>query len=182
MITPLNLNRHRKAKIWLGELPNLINPEHGCLERSLPRRTSTLTHRQQGAIEMLVPSAGRALYGLLGGEFFPTDSGELIVKVAVPENTEIEMPGSLASNLDTVYRSLPVEYADSVFNGIGDAGEILGSGILFCNCAAHSPVGSSPRMFRQIALILVRLIASQTASVSEEEFTEEELTRLVSAG
>ncbi|MCT7994827.1 hypothetical protein [Laspinema olomoucense] len=182
MITTLNLNRHRKAKIWLGELPNLINPEHGCLECSLPGRTSTLTNRQQGAIEMLVPSAGRALYGLLGGEFFPTDSGELIVKVAVSENTEIEMPGSLASNLDTVYRGLPVEYADSVFNGIGDAGEILGSGILFCNCAAHSPVGSSPRMFRQIALILVRLIASQTASVSEEEFTEEELTRLVSAG
>ncbi|AFY84632.1 hypothetical protein [Oscillatoria acuminata] len=176
MITTLNLNRHRKARIWLGELPNLINPNHRFLERSLPGKTSTLTHRQQAAIEMLIPSAGRALYGLLGGEFLPDRSGKLVVPVAVSESAEIEMPGSLASNLDTVYEGLPVEYADSVFNGIIDAGEILGSGILLCNCAAHSPVGSSPRMFRQIALILVRLIASQTESVSEEE-----LTRLVSA-
>ncbi|MCT7961005.1 hypothetical protein NG791_09990 [Laspinema sp. D1] len=124
---------------------------------------------------MIIPSGGRALYGLLGGGFLPDRSGELVVKVAVSKKDELEMPESLASKFDTVYRGLPGEYADSVLDGIVDAGEILGSGLLLCNCAAHSPVGSSPWMFRQLALIWVRLIASQTESVSEEE-----LTRLVS--
>lgn len=177
MINTLSLNRHRKARIWLGELPNLINPDYQFIERCLPGSASDLTHLQQGAVEMIIPSAGRALYGLLGGGFLPDRSGELVVKVAVSEKDELEMPDSLASNFDTVYRGLPVEYADSVLSGIVDAGEILGSGLLLCNCAAHSPVGSSPRLFRQLALIWVRLIASQTESVSEEE-----LTRLVSVG
>ncbi len=169
MITTLNLNRHRKARIWLGELPDIISPTAKFVERPLEGRAPALTQIQRAAIEMIVPSAGRALYGLLGAEFAPNNSGQLLVKVAVSENVGQEIEWSLASSMDKVCSGLPVEYADRVFDGVVSAGEILGSGVLLINCAAHGAVGSSPRMFQQLALKLVRLIASQGESVSEEE-------------
>lgn len=169
MITTLNLNRHRQARIWIGELPNLIYPTTKFVERRLEARTSALTQVQQAAIEMIIPSAGRALYGLLGAEFAPDNSEQLLVKVAVSEKAESEVNWSLASSIDKVYSGLPSEYVDSVLDGLTSAGEILGAGELLLNCAAHGVVGSSPRVFRQLALTLVSLIASQGESVSEEE-------------
>ncbi len=177
MITKLNLNRHRQARIWLGELPDLIDPAAKFVEHSLERSASGNTQGQRAAVEMIVPSAGRALYGLLGSEFVSDRSGQLLVKMAVSENVESEIDWSLASSIDKVCAGLPVEYADSVLDGVVNAGEILGSGVLLFNCAAHGAVGSSPHMFRQLALFVVRLIASVGESLSEEE-----LAALVSAG
>lgn len=222
MKTTLNLNRHRQARIWLGELPHLIpssknnatnsridnyridnSRENGChvltgaklfeigiiYPDSYPDFSFSLSSdraftpvQQKAAVEMITPSAGRALYGLLGAEFVSDRSGSLLVKLAVSEavseGVEPELDWSLASSIDKVCAGLPVEYADSVFDGVIHAGKILGSGVLFFNCAAHGEIGSSPQMFRQLALKVVRLIAS--ASV-RESLSEEELAELLSA-
>lgn len=215
MIAKLNLNRHRQARIWLGELPSLIpsskhnetncridnlkidsSKENVChfptgaklFEMDIFYRNSSfllrsnpgLNQKQMAAVEMIIPSAGRALYGLLGAEFVSDRSNKLLVKVAVSEavseDVEAEIDWSLASSIDKVCAGLPVEYADSVFDGVVHAGEILGSGVLFFNCAAHGEIGSSPQMFRQLALKVVRLIAA--ASV-KESLSEKELISLL---
>ncbi|MBC6473194.1 MAG: hypothetical protein GDA48_10565 [Hormoscilla sp. GM102CHS1] len=40
-------------------------------------------NRKSAAVEMFIPKAARAIYGLLGAEFQPELSQELLVKVAV---------------------------------------------------------------------------------------------------
>lgn len=216
MITTLNLNRHRQARIWLGELPYLIpssknNATNFRIDNcSIDNSRESVCHvlagaklfeigisypdfsfslisdppftpgqrRAAAAVEMIIPSAGRALYGLLGAKFVSDRSGELLVKLAVSENVEAEIDWSLASSIDKVCAGLPVEYADSVLDGVIHSGKILGSGVLFFNCAAHGEIGSSPQMFRQLALRVVRLIASASMRKS---FSEEELAELLSA-
>lgn len=176
MIT-LNLKRDRKVRIWLRELPEELSyAPTQTIEPTLEAKSKIPIGATKAAVEMLVPSAGRALYGLLGAQFVSDRSGQLIVKVALCEQTEKEVNWSLAAGIDRVMVGLPGEYASRILDGAVGAGEILGSGVLSFNCAAHGEIGSSPRIFRQLASIVVRLLASQ-----EEALSEEELVALVSA-
>jgi len=78
---------------------------------------------------------------------------------------------ALAARIDEVYPGMPLEYANSVLEGVLGAEEILGSGVLRFETAAHGIVSSSRRMFRQLALDLVHLLSYKVESLSEEELT-----------
>jgi len=120
---------------------------------------------------MFVPKGGRAVYGLLGASFTPDNVEKLVVQLAISANTEKQVDWSLAASIDEVYAGMPLEYADSVLDGVVGAEEILGSGVLRFESAAHGVVGSSPRIFRQLARDVVRLLSYKVESLSEEELT-----------
>jgi len=136
----LNLSYHRKMRVWLGELPPLKYPAIDSLERTIKAIISQIYNRKSAAVEMFIPKGGRAISGLLGAEFQPELSQELLVKVAVSETATQQLDWLLASRLDRTYMGLPSEYCHSALSGALSAAEILGSGLLHINCAAHGKV------------------------------------------
>ena len=167
----LNLSHHRKMRVWLGELPPLKYPVVDSVERTIKAINSQIYNRKYAAIEMFIPKGGRAIYGLLGAEFQPQLSQEILVQVAVSETATQQLDWLLASSLDRTYMGLPSEYCQSVLSGALTGAEILGSGLLHINCAAHGEVSSSPRIFNHLASTLVKLLASNIQSVLDSEIT-----------
>ena len=167
----LNLSRYRKARIWLGTLPELKYPVVKVLSRPKDAKKVDISEVRRTAIEMLIPTGGRFIYGLLKAEFTPANSGEFSIKVATSANTGNPVDWSLAASVDEVYAGIPLEYSESVIEGALSASDILGSGILCFEGGAHGALGSSNRIFRHLATTAVRILVCPLDSISEENLT-----------
>ncbi len=167
----LNLSGYRKARIWLGELPELNYPIVNVLSRTKDAKKVDISEVRRTAIEMLIPTGGCFIYGLLEAEFTPTNLGEFSIKVATSANTGNPVNWSLATSVDEVCAGIPLEYSESVIEGALSAGDILGSGILCFQGGAHGAVGSSKRIFRHLATTAVRILVYPFESISEENLT-----------
>lgn len=170
----LNLSLHRKARVWLGELPDLPHVDVDVLEYALPAGEPVVTEQRRAAIEVMIPTGARIIYGLLGVEFSAEDTSQLLVQVAVSPNDGEVVPWSIADRSDEVRAGLPHEYVDGVVAGVNaaESPRLLGSGVLRFNCAAHGAVGSSQDVFRRAAMIVVRLLCLDPRSVSEQRLVE----------
>ena len=167
----LNLSGYRKARIWLGELPKLNYPILNVLSRTKDEKKVDISEVRRTAIEMLIPTGGCFIYGLLEAEFTPTNLGEFSIKVATSANTGNPVDWSLATSVDEVCAGIPLEYSESVIEGALSAGDILGSGILCFEGGAHGAVGSSKHIFRHLATTAVRILVYPFESISEEILT-----------
>src|SRR6266496_3738007 len=77
MIT-LQLAQHRKARVWLTELPDArVNPSN-VREHSVQTGHAVFEGMRRAAIEILIPRGPRGLYGLLGAELRPSRSKALV--------------------------------------------------------------------------------------------------------
>src|SRR5436190_1104820 len=63
----IELGRHRRARIWLGSLPDAAYRSPGKLARSWVASLAPPVANRSAAVELLVPKGGRFTYGLLGG-------------------------------------------------------------------------------------------------------------------
>ena len=168
MIT-LDLNFHRKARIWLSELPSARYIPTESIVQTVDVNTGVhLEQTKSAAVEFFVPSGGRIQYALLGSEFTPDNSMQIEILVDVSDDTSTLIEWSLVT--DEVYIGLPHDYAISIRDSLCNASELslLGSGSFHICCAAHSLTGSSRAIFRQLSIILVRLLAIETPSSEEE--------------
>ncbi|OCR02198.1 hypothetical protein BCD67_06160 [Oscillatoriales cyanobacterium USR001] len=168
----LNLSGYRKARIWLGALPELNYPVVKVLSRTKDAKKDDISEVRRTAVEMFIPTGGRFIYGLLEAEFTPTNLGEFSIKVATSANTGNPVDWSLAASVDEVCAGIPLEYSESIIEGaLSAGGDILGSGILCFEGGAHGALSSSNRIFRHLATTAVRILACPFESVSEENLT-----------
>ncbi len=167
----LNLGS-REARIWLQELPDADYEAHEVVEHLLTAKTSALSEIRQAAVELFRHTTGPSSYGLLGAEFTPKPTGYLVVSVAVSSTDGRRLEWAFANAIDEVYVGLLPEYISGILEGVHDAGEILGSGVLRFQWAAHGAVGSSQRFFEELARIVVQLLTDEANSLSEEELVE----------
>lgn len=64
----LNLSGYRKARIWLGEVPELNYPVVEVLSRTKEAQKFDISEVRRTAVEMLIPTGGCFIYGLLEAE------------------------------------------------------------------------------------------------------------------
>jgi hypothetical protein len=167
----LNLDRYKKARVWVGELPKLSYDVLQVEQRRLEAEGSILAEVRCAAVELLIPTGPRSLYGALGAMVTPGACGQLLVQVAIsPLDGEL-VASALTGRMDEVHIGLPQEYAGAVLEGAVNTEEIhlLGPGILRFNHAAHGEVSSAQVIFRRLARTVVRLLCLDTEAVSEEE-------------
>jgi hypothetical protein len=163
-----DLSNHKRARIWIGDLPGRPDSGGVILENVVPATMHTDRVGAQAAIEIWVPTGARALYGMLGAELGIRAGNELHLFAPTVANPFEESEPTLAGTLDRVYIGLSTEYAAAVLRGAvsADAGSKLGPGSLNFCIAKHSAVGSSEHLFERLATFLVDLIAS---NLSESE-------------
>jgi hypothetical protein len=125
---------------------------------------------------------------MLGARFAPVDSTQLTIQIAtsVDDTSARQLWQHSQSSSRVTYPlgfiGLPTEYSGGVLQGVLDAPELerLGGGSLTFTCAAHHPVDSNTRAFRQLAKIVVRLLQADAQTLSHAELTEMVRERLQS--
>ncbi len=171
MIVTLTPKSGRKYRVWLDELPDLRYEVVQLLDTSLEVGPSMHTTPRCVAVEARIIMGPRDLYGALGASLVPNRSGQITIQVAVSDNRGRLYEDTLASKLETVYVGLPQEYVDGLFLGIADLPELrsLGAGTLCFDRAAHGDIGSCRRIYEQLTKSIVRLLACDWETVTEEE-------------
>ncbi len=169
----LELGKYRRARVWIGELPDATYP---CL-KTLSHTIATNRPSPGGglkivAVEVFVILGPRSIYGMLGGHFTPDAKGQVSIDVNISSANERLFPDNLAGTRDEVRVGLPSEYAQSVVVGVDLAkGELntLTAGIFSINCAAHGVMGSCDAVYKHLAAILVKLLNIASVEPSDEE-------------
>ena len=171
----LELGKYRRARVWIGELPDTACPSVKILTHTIFASRESQSELRSAAIEVFVPLGPRSMYGLLGGQFKPDATGHLNVDVNISSANERLFTDSLARKGDEVRVGLPVEYAQAVLAGVNlTKGELnaLTAGKLSINHAAHGAIGSCEVVYKHLAAILVKLFNTASLELSDEELVK----------
>lgn len=167
MIKELQLGRHRKARIWIDELPDANIRAVSAHKASLPIN-GTAPNVRFIACELYVPLGPRSLYGLLGCELSPTtgQTSEVTIDEALGDGALFK--NSLRGTYEAVNFGLPGEYVPAVINALKGASIIPKTNMRF-SCAAHGPISSAPVVFKHLANLLLRLSQLDLSQISDAE-------------
>ena len=171
----LALTGYKKARVWINELPETFYPPGRVMEESLPSSTTRPVSIHKGAVELLVPTGGRCLYGLLGAEFAESALDDLVIRVICSGRDGVRFDDALPVGFDDVRKGLPDEFAPAVIDILTASGYASGrlpSGQLTFGCAAHGLVGSCVAIFGQLAKLVVDLFALRTISPSRDQLVK----------
>ena len=150
----LDFGKHRRARVWIGELPDTACPSVKTLTHTIAADRKSQHGSRMAAIEVFVPLGPRSIYGLLGGHWKPDLTGQLSIDVSVSTPNERLFADSLAMKGVEVRVGLPSEYAKAVLAGVDMAKSELNeltAGKLSINCAAHGIIGSCEAVYKHLA-------------------------------
>jgi hypothetical protein len=160
----LALSRHRKARVWLDEVPSAEFEPTGFVRREVSRGSSPIPAKGIAAVELMVPRGATASYGLLGAQMLDSERhvGEVTVGIL---GDGPPMLDSLALMPDNVRVGLLEEYVDGVVLGVKGVVKTGWhfEGNLHFRWAAHGTVGSSSAFFAEIASLVARLLSGATS-------------------
>src|SRR5437762_10186888 len=122
----IELGRHRRARIWLGSLPDAAYRSPGKLTRSWVASLAPPVPNRSAAIELLVPKGGRFAYGLLGGVFEEIPQPQFVLDVQEGTTDDHAYTSSLAEPLDLIRVGLPTEYCKAIVDGFESSRQKLG--------------------------------------------------------
>jgi hypothetical protein len=175
-VRTLELGKDRRARVWLGELPDAACPTVRTLTHTIAAGRESQNFVELAAIEVFVPLGPRSMYGLLGGQMKPNAaSNNLRISVSVSAANERLLADSLAMRGDVVRVGLPAEYAQAVLAGVNLAkGELnaLNAGRLSINRAAHGAIASCEAVYKHLAAILVKLFNAVSLEPSDDELVK----------
>ena len=166
-------------RVWIEELPDLRYPVEDVVEQTVEASPKGWGAMRSAAAEMVRPSCGPSSYALIGAKFLPASKGPLFIQVAVSgaSDEKLETPaneeqaGAPISH-STKFVGFPREFLRGVFDVAVDAADLLGSGLLRFDHAAHDSVGSSIMAFRWATQATVRLLTINSNAISEDELRQ----------
>ena len=159
----LDLGKHRRARVWVGELPAIASVTDRVLSTSIEVEGQGLTASRIAAVEVVVPLGPRAMYGLLGGRINPASGRLLSVEVATSISNGQLLFDTLALPGEEVKSGLPAEFGPAIISAVALARQEMPNlppGRITIECAAHGSVSSSYRMFQRLTQILLRILTS----------------------
>jgi hypothetical protein len=156
-----------KARVWLRDLPKLDCISSEVLTRTLPSHRRSAGESRRAAVEIFLPVGATVRYALMGATLSPEPIDLLKIDVPICDDNGAQVSWALAAKLDEVCGGLKREYAEAVFTGLANAGNILGGGTLIIGPAAHSTVGSSASIFQRVTETLLDILGADPASLSE---------------
>jgi hypothetical protein len=162
----LDLGKHRKARVWLDELPATQVPAGRIVTRVFRSAKLGPTRSKTGALEVFIPLGARFMYGLLGGRFQPSAGNELRLEISVGRGDLMEDTLSVA--LDHARVGLSDDYAVAVAAGVRLAAERSGpvAGEFSVSHAAFGEIGSSEAVFKHLAASLSSLLTTHASEWS----------------
>jgi hypothetical protein len=149
----------RKVRVWQNEMPYTIAPGEILRTSISPTGTPSIDYEISVAVEMSLFASPRLQYGLLGANYKPEKSGDLLISVFVSESLENPFTESIAWKRDRVFWGLLKEYALAVLKIVTSSPVAIGPGTLDFRCAAHAEIGSNQVLFACLAQTLMSTFA-----------------------
>jgi hypothetical protein len=171
-VRTVNLGGYRKARVWIGELPDAVFQPTGTRVQMYEASGSGPGLPSLAAVELSVFVSARFIYGLIGGDWRPNAAGELRVSIHTSSSNGTLLPDHLSARGEDVRVGLPDEYSEGVLAGVQqwvEALEVVPSGELTINCAAHGLVSSSQMAFKRVSWTLCKLLTTDGAALTDEE-------------
>ncbi len=113
----LELGKYQRARVWIGELPNVACPPVKTLTHTIVADSELQHGLRLAAVELLIVTGPRSIYGLLGGQWKPDATGELSIEISISGANERLLVDNLAMKGDEVRVGLPAEYANANCEG-----------------------------------------------------------------
>lgn len=160
-----------KAHIWFDNLPDWSYEVIDVREGSREGHQQKPGDERSMAIELSLPLGDIPFYGALGATFIPQATTRLTTQFCVSPDTTRPCESSLAFSSTITYVGLPLYFAEPLMNEIilFDGMSTLEAGTLtFCR-AIHDDYGSTIWIFRVLSRAIVRLLALDVSSLSDEE-------------
>lgn len=173
----LNLSLHRKARVWVGSLP-----QNACFNSVSILKKTLLSYSDESkiladdrfAIEIVIPRGGVVSYGLLGAEYRNYVGNDFSIEIYTSESESRKFDNSLCGDFETAFIGLPTVYADSVQKGVIEYIEkksnFAPTGSLIFKCASHGKIGSSQDIFKQLSIIVCDYMFSKTFVKANEDY------------
>jgi hypothetical protein len=120
------------------------------------------------AVEVAIPRGPVVSYGLLGGTYGRVP--DELLRMSVLGGGQGEFDGSLAGPPEMVLFGLPSEYVEGISSGFlagVDRLPVTPGGSLTFDRAAYGRIGSSPLLFRELAVCVTRLVLGDPAPWDE---------------
>jgi hypothetical protein len=168
----LELGQYRKGRVWIGEVPDACFIPISTVNLESETSSSVRDALRVGAVEVLIPTGARFLYGLVGGTFKPDVTGKLCVDVGISPPGLGLLKDNLAVNLDKVHKGLSRPYAEAVVKGIEQELSNWTSGYLNVNCGANSDIGSAEVVFKYLGTVLSRLFTLGEIAPSGQQLAD----------
>ena len=167
----VDLGRHQKARVWLGESP-LPSPPFGVVVlRSVGAAFDDRTVATRVVVEEWLPREPLLLYGMLGARFAPDPASSSVV-VEVPVALAME-PLDQTKTLSRQAENLSIGLTDQLAQVVADeaAKELestpLPPGRLRFDVAVTGSVGSVPIVFKGLTRAVVRLVGRTSDEPTE---------------
>jgi len=154
MIRTLTYGKHRKARIWVGELPKAIYSCSEVVEINHLASKKCAYENKSIAIELILPFGPRVMYGMLGAILVPNMNEFLKINLCLTDSKDQKFIDNLSSKYsnDVVYVGLPSEYRKPIVESLMlslKMSSTIRSGNMKINCAAYGVSGSSPMIFKK---------------------------------
>jgi hypothetical protein len=172
MTKDLSLGKHRRARVWLAELPDAQVQAEQILTFSIGAQGRSVESTRQAGLELFIPVGPRTMYGLLAGTLTPGTEARLEVQIAISERQEQLYRETMAMGYEHVCVGLPYEYAKALEQVVLATAKQLKSlpvGKLWIDYAAHGRVGSNQRIFEHLTICLLKLLAMESADLSDAD-------------
>ncbi|MGO4533115.1 hypothetical protein AB4Z30_28890 [Paenibacillus sp. 2TAF8] len=174
-----DLGNFNKAVVWKGKAPIVFNQTAKELKTVIHLNQNLVSTYTQIVMELKL-ARNSSYYALLGVEYIPEETSELLIKVE-KSNNEHELYCSALGPKEIIYTGIPGEYADAIMiaakKKIQDAHWKYSGSIVF-GLGAHSVVGSSESVFSKITEILMVLLMNEfvlNSPWSDKNIIKEEL-------
>ncbi len=163
----IRLSAFARARLWGPmELPAVAGGS--VADHVVKADKGTVAQDKSLAVEVAIPRGPVVSYGLLGGTY--EQAPDELLKMSVLGGEQGEFDGSLAGPPETVIFGLPSEYVDGIANGFLAGVDRLSAtpgGSLAFDRAAYGRIGSSPLLFRELAVCVTRLVLGDPAPWDE---------------
>ncbi|WBW97427.1 hypothetical protein [Oceanirhabdus sp. W0125-5] len=175
MIILDNLDKYRRGRVWIDELPNMSYDVIQQLHSFIEIKSNSEIQAANLALELSLPR-GASNYALVGLRYTPTKNKVVEIKVNVSRNTGEIINDNIASQIDQVHVGIPLEYANVVLNTARSVIQEINdypSGIIEFNLGAHGLIGSSQVIFSKITSIIIKLLCKNPSIMSSEAIKNE---------
>ncbi|AUW42384.1 hypothetical protein [Rhizobium leguminosarum] len=162
-----------RLRLWLDQAPPSMDSTRCHLWESKVFVSGEGTpHRKSVAAEIARPVGGLTVYGLLSVTLDQSIKTQgLQVNVPIERTKGESWSLSLAPSYDKVLTGFAAEYIPGLFKGIEDLSEgaLPSFGILSFDRMAHSDIGSSIDIFRELTRAIVRALAMKQVPETPDE-------------
>ncbi|MDR1539418.1 MAG: hypothetical protein LBU32_15745 [Clostridiales bacterium] len=163
MVRTINF-KNCDIKYWIDELPSISIPDKKTIIDAVFETTEASFLRTEMAIEIFLHLDSNYYdYGLLGVEYTPipeADYVEIVMNCSTNKNNNVKYEDSIIKSYSSVYVGIPEGYVNYVMNRVASylISKNVQPGVLNFVVSVNDIVGSSPRLFGDLAEMLINLI------------------------